>query len=397
MFIDKKKRLFVPYKGWCIDNMGEQVKDPLINICIPPLRIIDNIKKLYESNQIANNHILYNLLDKNGKEILPKWVRKITYIISYNIFIVEDNNEDEVVNKYGCINKEYWEKYNVIDTEGKFLTEEWFENITPSTGGYLHIERNGKYNLIDLQGHFLLKSDSDFVSDYFDGYAYCLRDGILLKVFSDGKEKLIKCLDAYNDNLFGELYSKQWHKYLKGIYRQNRDGNKEWNFLVYYKYVLFRRYYERLTASGIQGLFFACKNGEKKLIDMAEKFLTDYSFKFPYSSYFLFGYAIIEIEGKYGIINHLGKIIFKGFSSVLWAPQKDRSWMMIIFRNSTEKHFYHCQGGDYIHYAHDFLIRNQIVCLLEKDNIWYYPDYNNNIIELFECAPESIETYSDSY
>ncbi len=69
--------------------------------------------------------------------------------------------------------------------------------------------------------------------------------------------------------------------------------------------------------------------------------------------------------------------------------------MMILFRNSTEKHYYHGQGGSYIHYAHEFLINNRIVCLLEKDNIWYYPDYDNNLVELFYCEPESIETGSD--
>lgn len=53
------------------------------------------------------------------------------------------------------------------------------------------------------------------------------------------------------------------------------------------------------------------------------------------------------------------------------------------------------QGGSYIHYAHELLVNNQIVCLLEKDNIWYYPDHDNNMVELFECAPESIETYND--
>ena len=33
--------------------------------------------------------------------------------------------------------------------------------------------------------------------------------------------------------------------------------------------------------------------------------------------------------------------------------------------------------------------------LLEKDNIWYYPDYENNLVELFVCEPESIDTGSN--
>ena len=137
------------------------------------------------------------------------------------------------------------------------------------------------------------------------------------------------------------------------------------------------------------------ENGEAKLTDMAENVLTDFSFKLPSSSYFIFGHAIIEIERKYGLINYLGKIVVQGYSSVLWAPQGDKLWMMILFRNSKEKHYFSGQGGSYIHCAHKFLINNRIVCLLEKDNIWYYPDYENNLVELFVCEPESIDTGSN--
>lgn len=371
MFTDKKKRKFVQYKGWCIDDNGEPIKDPLMELKGPTLqRYID--------------YYAFNLIDKKGHKILSKSVSWLEYVVSYDLYIVSDFFKDDLSDKNKRLS-------NVVTREGKLLSTEWFENITPSYCGYLRIERNGKYNLLDQHGHFLLKNDAEFVSDYFRNYAYCCRDGILSIVFPDGREETVRTLEVFDESRHGKIKSTWRILYLKAICRNTKDKKEEWNYLVNYKNVLFKQHYDKLNASGIQGLYFVWKNGEAKLINMAENVLTDYSFKLPPSSYFVFGHAIIEIEGKYGLINYLGKIVFHGYSSVLWAPQGGKLWMMILFRNSAERHYYHGQGGPYIHYAHEFLINNRIVCLLEKDNIWYYPDYENNLVELFVCEPESID------
>ena len=376
MFVDKKTRRFVPYKGWCIDNMGELVKDPLMELKKPTLRRFDD----YEN-------FAFNLIDESGNKVLLKSVPKFEYVVSDDIYIISDFFKDELSDKNKKLS-------NVVTKEGKLLTNEWFDNIIPSNCGYLRIERKGKYNLLDQHGHFLLKNDAEFVSDYLGSYAYYCRDGILSIVFSDGREEN-RSLDVYDESRDGMIKSTWRVMYLKAICRKTEDEKEEWNYLVNYKNVLFKHYYDNLNASSIQGLYFVWENGETKLIDMAENVLTDFSFKLPHSSYFIFGHAIIEIEGKYGLINYLGKIVVQGYSSVLWAPQGDKLWMMILFRNSKEKHYFSGQGGSYIHYAHEFLINNRIVCLLEKDNIWYYPDYENNLVELFVCEPESIDTGSN--
>ena len=377
MFIDKKARRFVPYKGWCIDNMGELVKDPLMEINKPTLQIF------YDNDSLA-----YNLTESKEHKVLSKSVPRFEYVVSDDIYIIYDFFKNDLSDKN-------MELSNVVTKEGKVLLTEWLDNITPSNCGYLRIERRGKYNLLDHDGHFLLKDDADFVSDYLGNYVYCCREGILFIVFPDGSEEAIRTLDDYNESRHGNIKSTWRIMYLKVICRKTKDKKEEWNYLVNYKSVLFKQHYDKLNASGIQGLYFVWKNGEAKLIDMAENVLTDFSFKLPHSSYFIFGHAIIEIEGKYGLINYLGKIVVQGYSSVLWAPQGDKLWMMILFRNSKEKHYFSGQGGSYIHYAHEFLINNRIVCLLEKDNIWYYPDYENNLVELFVCEPESIDTGSN--
>lgn len=375
MFTDKKKRTFVLYKGWCIDNLGEPIRDPLMELKRPTL-------------QRSDDYHAFNLIDKKGRKVLPKPVPWFKYVVSDDLYIISDFFMDDLSDKNKKLS-------NVVTKYGKLLSTEWFDNITPSNCGYLRIERRDRYNLLDLHGHFLLKNDAEFVSDYLGNYAYCCRDGILSIVFPDGREETVRALDSYDESRDGRIKSSWRTMYIKAICRKTINEKEEWNYLVNYKNILFKHYYDKLNASGIQGLYFVWENGETKLGDMAENVLTDFSFKLPHSSYFVFGHAIIEVEGKYGLINYLGEIVVHGYTSVLWAPQGDNLWMMILFRNSTEKHYFCGQGGPYIHYAHEFLINNRIVCLLEKDNIWYYPDCENNLVELFVCEPESIDTGSN--
>ena len=155
MGIEGKERTFVPYKGWRVENMGQLVPDPLMHIANePPLKIVDDIDRFVNSNEISHKHILYNVLDKCGKEILSKWVRKISYVTSLDIYFIEDNNEDELLekNNYKFFNSnEYCERHNVITNAGELLSKDWFDDIIVSTYGYLKVKRNGKQNLIDLK------------------------------------------------------------------------------------------------------------------------------------------------------------------------------------------------------------------------------------------------------
>ena len=221
MFIDKKTRRFVPYKGWCIDNMGELVKDPLMEINKPTLQIF------YDNDSLA-----YNLTDSKEHKVLSKSVPRFEYVVSDDIYIIYDFFKDDLSDKN-------MELSNVVTKEGKVLLTEWLDNITPSNCGYLRIERRGKYNLLDHDGHFLLKDDADFVSDYLGNYVYCCREGILFIVFPDGSEETIRTLDDYNESRHGNIKSTWRIMYLKAICRKTKDKKEEWNYLVNYKSVLF--------------------------------------------------------------------------------------------------------------------------------------------------------------
>ena len=387
MFIEGKKRSFVPYKGWCIDNMGQLVSDPLMHIYEPPLKIVDDIHKFVNSTEISHKHVLYNVLDKNGNEILSKWVRKITYVTSLGIYLIEDNNEDELLeNNKSYHSKEYCERHNVITNTGKLLSEVWFDDIIVLTHSHFKVKRNGSQNLIDLIGTFLLNSDADFVSNYNGEFAYCCRNGILYQAFPEGREEEFKHFEVCNKELF-EIRHKEYNRMFKWMDKisERTELDYKWNVLFMDKYQLFDQNYDKISGSLIAGLLFVTNHGETKLKDISDKTLTDFSFKLPDDSYFIKGLAVIEVGRKYGLINPSGNLVCDGFSSALWAPQgiEGAIWEMYFCRNGVEMHYYHGQGGEFIAWVHDFLLHNQIAYLLEKDNIWYYPD-NNNMVRLFE-------------
>lgn len=386
MIIDGKERSFVPYKGWCVDNLGQLIPDPLLQIKELPLRIVDDIDKVVNSNEISHKHILYNVLDKNGKEILSKWVRKITYVASLDIYLIEDNNVDELLEKNdysGIIVNEYFKRCNVITKEGVLLSKEWFDDVVISTNGYLKVIRNGKQNLIDLKGNFLLNSDADFVANYNGEFAYCCRNGLLCKAFSNGREETLKHLEVCNTDLFETRY-KNCNLLFKWMITKRADDVAKWNVLFMDKYQLFDKNYEQIWEADISGLFFVTNKNKTKLKDISDKTLTDFSFKLPKDSHFINGLAVIEVEGGYGLINPLGIIVCEGFSSVLWTPQKHCMWVMYSCRKGEDKLYFHGEGDEFIAWVHDFLLTNQIAYLLEKEDVWYYPDKNNNIVRLFE-------------
>ena len=391
MVIDGKKRTFVPYKGWCVDNMGQLVPDPLMHIANePPLKIVNDIDRFVNSNEISHKHILYNVLDKCGKEILSKWVRKITYVTSLDIYLIEDNNEDELLEKNNYRNvdrNEYCERHNVITNAGELLSKDWFDDIIVSTYDYLKVNRNGKQNLIDLDGRLLLNSDADFVSNYNGEFAYCCRNGILYQVFPGGREEEYKHLEVCNKELFG-IRHKEYTRMFKLMDKisERTEFDYKWNMLFMDKYQLFDQNYDQIRESLIAGLLFVTNEEKTELKDLSEKTLTDFSFKLPAHSCFINRLAVIELDGKLGLIDPSGNLVCEGFSSALWAPQgiEGALWEMYFCRNGVEMHYYHGQGGEFIEWVHDFLLSNQIAYLLEKENIWYYPDNSNDIVGLFE-------------
>ena len=380
--LDGKEHILIPYKGWHIKNEdGQLLPDSLIYAYEEPLMRTDNIEELAKSETISNKHTTYNLLNKNGRPILSRWVRKITYYPKQKYYLIEDNNEDDMpLINGGFYAKDYWEKSNIVTSTGSLLSKEWFDNVGEFINGYFHVVRNKKQNLMDMSGRFLLGNDADYVSDYNGMFALCCRNNVIYKVNSDGNEEFVKQLSEFDS----EGFTLSTRSVLPLIWISTNDPfSKKYNIAFLNKYLLFDHCYDMIMAAGIRGVFFAINNDNCQLIDISGRVLTNYNFK--YLNRFEGDLACVQIDGKYGLIDLNGNIIHQGYTSVMCAEHV--VWGMDLYTNGHNYHYYCGQGDDCIFFAHEFLLNNRIVGLFEKDNIWYYPDSNNNMIGLFEYNP----------
>lgn len=205
-FPDNLPREFVLYKGWqVVKEDGTLVPDEMFIESDGPFKIVP------DPLSHGNWHTLYNLLDKNGKKILPKGVRKIKYY-QEGYYILEDNNEDELINRGdvpgGFLAKDYVSCMNVMRNDGTLLFNEWVKEITPDIGYFRVRFNNGEVCRVKLSGeiiknkrlkfgcllfcndnkYMLLNSRGDRISEYYTSIMF-EQGGIWhVNLYSRGKE-----------------------------------------------------------------------------------------------------------------------------------------------------------------------------------------------------------------
>lgn len=171
-FYDGLERRFIPYKGWMkVNKDASVVRDELTyeDGDEGPYKIIDNIEAFYRGT--THGHVLYNLIDSTGKTILSKWVRNITYYSSLGYYLIEDNNEDELINrgdvKGGFRSSDYHEWYFVVTEEGNIENS---ESLIKSLRVLKHRGFSGRFNIgcfVIEDGRWLEKEKCDKnLSDY---------------------------------------------------------------------------------------------------------------------------------------------------------------------------------------------------------------------------------------
>ena len=121
--------------------------------------------------------------------------------------------------KNGLAKVELNDKFNLIGTNGNFLSKQWFDNITDfDENGIAQVSLNHKWNLIDINGNFLSQQ-------WFD-YVYCFDKNGIAKVYLNHKCNLI------DTNC--KLVSQQWFDYVSNF---DENGiakvmlNNKYNFI----------------------------------------------------------------------------------------------------------------------------------------------------------------------
>ena len=372
--------VFEPDKGYfIIDLKGNSQKLTSVQETGP-------LKEVVEMLSHGSYHALSNLLDPTGDKIFDKGVRSIKYT-QHGYYIVEDNNEDELLNKYGYLNNEYQQEQCIVLPNGKILSNQWYDKVFPLPNNYIKVEKGNKENLLNLNGDLYLEEYVDYVT-YFNGdYIYYLHNGVLYRKHKDGKVDLIRELenipDVGNFHISGRgvvngSIIKSMHNpsviFLSSnhvVRKITEDyNNKPCNLISKNAKIIFRKWYDDIEFSCIPGIYYVKHGNIWNIVDITEKKWSDIDFLqlLPFQSGFAVGK---QLDGTYCIIDTFGQIIASSFNSVMRIP--DFIWEVDYYSQST-KTFFNGQGGDFIFLIQGLLLQTQWTGLFEKNNIWYYLD-----------------------
>ena len=78
-------------------------------------------------------------------------------------------------------------KYNFINTDGKFLLEQWFDRCYDFHNGFAIINLNDKFNYINLGGKLISEQWFDFCESFTKGFADVKLNGKFYKIDKNGK------------------------------------------------------------------------------------------------------------------------------------------------------------------------------------------------------------------
>lgn len=228
LFPDNLPREFVLYRGWQVINEdGSREKDKQFIDSEGPFKIIP------DPLGHGNWHTLNNLLDNNGKKMLPKAIREIKYY-QEGYYLLYDNNEDELINrgdvKGGFLTKDYVEHMNVMRNNGTLLFDEWVLRIIPEIGCFRVYYSPNQWSWVKLSGEIIeqtrMKFNCVLVSH---GDFYCIHNS-----FGD------RVSEKYSSVMF--CFGKLWHVniYSKGRHVTLLHGHGKGEIIDYAQMILIK-------------------------------------------------------------------------------------------------------------------------------------------------------------
>ena len=405
-FIDNKERNFIPYKGWSsVDSEGIVEQD---NFTIDDEGPFKNIP---DPLSPGNWHTLSNLLDSKGKKILKKGVRFIKYH-NEGYYLLEDNNHDELSNKYhGCIPmSEYVTKMNVVNLDGKLLSDTWFDDVCPMVNGFYLVRRDEKCNLMDNSGKLLLKEFEPNLTNFLSGVAYSSHDGYLYSN-SETTQKIIRKLYPLDSNLKYCCNAKRefYYDWVTGIelkeYLENsqlkfgtfiiqRDSDNKINLIDSNGFLVFDKWYQTIQYTSINGLFLIMDKEQWSLMDLGGNPI-GHKFLDPITPFYGNNLLIRE-EKSYSIMNHLGETVLSGLTSAIWADKG--IWGINVVHGNNKYHGFHGSGNAITNYAQQVLSGNKFSLMVEKNGTWYLITNDCNIIPFMKFPVlEATKNLQESY
>ena len=112
------------------------------------------------------------------------------------------------------------DKWNFIDKQGNYLSDEWFNNVYSFYGGFARLQRtNDKWNFIDKQGNYLSDEWFDWAENFQEGFAIVQRTN----------DRLYNFINKQGNYLFTKWF--YWLGNFKDGFARVQRGDDKWNFI----------------------------------------------------------------------------------------------------------------------------------------------------------------------
>lgn len=230
----------IAYKGMNSDmtckgfqyEVGKTYKTDKVKLCERGFHACLNPKNLfgYYSRKTKSRYFKVKL---SGE--ITKCYKTDTKVAATEMTILEEINIDEIIEttewwkhenvldllyfSNGLARVQRKDKWNFIDKNGKFLSDEWFGWLGNFFNGLAVVQReDNQYNFIDTKGNYLSDDRFEWVDNFQEGFAV-VEKTIGLRNFIDTK---------------GKILSKQWfsdaHSFKDGLAVVQR-GDSLYNFI----------------------------------------------------------------------------------------------------------------------------------------------------------------------
>lgn len=274
----------------------------------PQYKEIKNLGSTYEYGYITvTEDNKYGLVDNLNKVILANEYEKIDQIEGKDLFVIEENKKQKVVNKEGIVVIEKGfdkiksilnqssgvifeenSKYGVMDAEGKEIIPADYEDIIEGSSSTYIAQKNRKYGVID-------KNKDEKIGFYYEIISYYPQASIYV---AEDKE--------YNATIFDSSFTEK----LKGVVSEvnEKDGYLKIRVGDESRYYNFK--FEQKEAKDIltaNNLFLAKQDGKYGVVNTKGEVVVDYQYEDAIEQN-IAGYIAIKKDGKWGSIGPNGQV-----------------------------------------------------------------------------------------
>ena len=164
--------VFKPYTRDELHEKGFILFDevqPMLDNGVSPTDIFEFVGDFNDGYAKVKLNNKWNFVDTNGKLISNTWFDRVD--IFYDGYAR--------VNLYG--------KYNLIDKNGKCISDTWFDWVDDFEDGYTTVKSGNKWNFVDTNGKLISNTWFDMVDNFHNGYAKVQLNNKLNFVDTNGK------------------------------------------------------------------------------------------------------------------------------------------------------------------------------------------------------------------